>query len=522
MRWVKLGVLAAAAAGTIAWMSYVPYDGARLVRAVPSGARWVSRHRHVAARWPDLSESLLVRLSGRLAGAKETAWRNLIGSASARWWVDRIADREVWLFDLPGRSGGYAIGGAAWMGGRATRWRLAFQAGQVAGFDRLGEYRGRTMWVLRQPLDENGVRLALAIEEGVLLACLSLTPSDLYHVLDAYDGVAGRWGPAAMLRDVEESDAALGRWDTGELSVEWLVGLQRVDARHVDGWFVEEGWPLEMPPSALEATPTRPRLATVIERQAAVSVRAAPSAADALLAPLLSGWAADLWRLLRDSTAGPVHAAVFGDPLYGRVRGLRVPGFAVSLPLRDPVDFSARLDDWLDRWNTARRWGLIRGPMPGTPRLTMVEGTDSGPYRGLPGGECVGYLIEDGWLTAAPSADTLRMLLAIEAASDMSAPRRPWPARSDGVEFRLDSGRLVEVVRLGLSVYSLLRLVADADGSAAERRRLEQVADAIGVLADLGSAKGEITGEGRRLRIDFRFRPGAAADPAIDTMPGKS
>ncbi|MCX7818732.1 MAG: hypothetical protein N2652_05925 [Kiritimatiellae bacterium] len=515
--------LIAAAAASAAWIAHVPYRPASPARAVPYGARWISRHRAPAARWHQIRRSPLADLAGRLAGAPPPEWSELLASEETAAWVRRFGSREVWLFDLHDRDPS-TVGAAAWLGGAAWRWRIALHAGWIRGWRRYADHRGRTIWLWPRRLGTNGPFLSIALEEGLLLACLSPRPADMTRLLDAYDGTTPRSPDSVRLQGRPDSDLLLVQLGRGPGPDLIEIKLDSLDGARIRGTAHIEGWELAPPPrgSPAASAPPPSRLVAALLDHAAATLILPPEAADRWWPDRPAGWLSELRALLRSATGSPWILTLHDEPLAGRLLGIRVPGVILSMPLADLPAFERQLDELFDRWNAASQWGLIRGPAPRTPQLRVIESAGGGPLRRWLGSSGLAYRWADGWLTLAGSAETLQTLLAAESAV-VAAPATALPA--DGRPRASARGAaLASTLRLAVAAYVLYRAVSDPEGSERERAALLAAIPSLDVLRELDRLEMTLDTEDARWRIEFAalLAPGEApraASPPTERTP---
>ncbi len=502
-RLMRLAAVTAAAVASAAWIAHVPYRSEALVRAVPYGARWIIRHRGPAARWETLRGWRPLRLAGRWLGVAEDEWRGLLDDPETARWVRRFGSREVWFFDVPGGGPG-AIGGAAWLGGAAGRWRIALQAGWIRGWRRYGDHRGRTLWVWPRRLGAEGPFATIAIEEGLLLVCLSPRPADLIRLLDAYDGTAPRSADPMRLHHRTEPDSVLLQLGRGPGPDLVEIAISEANGTAATGLAVIEGWELAPPGAVPSAEPARPPslVATALQRAAAALVLPA-GAAESWWGADPPAWVTDLRALLSAGLGSPWIVALYDEPLVGRWLGIRVPGLTVSMPLADAETFERRLDSILDRWNAAWQWGLIRGPVPGAPKIRAIESTGGALRRWLGDGG-PGYVWADGWITFAASTDTLQMLLAAEVTGRAAEATR---AGADGrPRVFLRGASFASALRTAAAAYVLYRTVTDAEGSRNERAALLAAIPSLDVLREVEQFEAALSGGPGRWELKFAAR----------------
>ena len=502
-------LLLAFVAAAVAWFVIVPSRPDRLARAVPAGARWIGVHRDLGGRWAGIAANPLVVEAAAACGVDSNEWAAALSSSASADWIGRLAGTEVVMAAFPVGPGRFAWGAASWIGGRSQRYRSWISAGRLPGCRHFTDHRGRPVWLVASPLlRRSGRHMAIAFEEGILLACVSDNPADILRMLDAYDGTAPREPEAERLLMEPGPDVILGDLGAGPGPDVLEVHLARFDAAGVEGTACLTGWEVPFPPMRRPDPASLGGLAALLgDHPAAVAV-VPPAAAETAGAPLWQArWLSWMWGAARQSSGEPLVLALYGDPLGGRLRGLRIPGLTVSLPMRTPDVFSAAMDAVLDHINAERQWGLIRGPVPGASDLTMIEGTGPGPYAGLPANECATWTVAGGWLSVAASGDTLRALTVASAAGTPAGPA-PWAVPSnlagDAGWMRLDLPRTCETLQLSLSVYSLKRQIEDREGSMPLRARLAAVRDWLDVLGTLGIAEAGFDAAGDDLTIRFR------------------
>ena len=466
-------LLAFAAAGA-GWLLHAPHRPERLFRAVPAHAEFVSLHRRLSARWESVVDNPgVARTASVLAGMEIAAWRREALRPAFRSWVERLCAREtVFAAYRPGRGRPPVWMMATWLGGQSQRFRWMLAAGRVPGFVRIGDHGGRPLWMAHNLLLPPDRHLCLAMEEGLLLACLSEDPREIRRILDAYDGTAPSVTGGA--RWLLESAPDCGFWDLGygpgPDRLEFR--LDRVGTEDLRGRVEVLGWEVRLPdPSEHLGAPD----SSVLPAGAPEVVAVVNPAWLRTVAPGPAGslWAAEAWDLVDRQTTGAVTLALFGDPLGGRFRGLRVPGMIGAAALRAPAELDAAVGAAMDRLNARHQWGLIAGADPEVPALRRFESTADNVYARMPPEERLSYVATNGWGLVGSNADTLGSLLDLQQPGGQGGEAAPWTPVADeaaaGAFLWADLTRAPETLRLALSVYDLTLLVKDPERNARPR-----------------------------------------------------
>ena len=90
-------LLLAFAAGGCVWFVSMPYRPERLFRAIPAGARLLSVHRGLGARWTALAAHPLVVRAAELNGLAPAAWTKFAADPDTRRWMERLGSDELVL-----------------------------------------------------------------------------------------------------------------------------------------------------------------------------------------------------------------------------------------------------------------------------------------------------------------------------------------------------------------------------------------------------------------------------------------
>jgi len=506
-RHLLLGVLSAIFAGWCVWWTlHVPDHPEWIWRVAPSDAPFVSAHARLAERWDELQSNPLFRSArDAVPGLDALDWDALSRQPEFRRWLKRLAGTDTALVALPGADRPIWCF-ASWIGPQSVRLRAELRLSRIPGLRAVGApHGGRRLW--RWQPAAGGPGVSFAIEEGMLIGCLSDRHGDLRLALDVYDG---RYGPTLGMLPAAARDFGAGpdrgRWnghDARGRRRRLTFDFSELGARRTRGRLAAH-WP-GFSPSATNGARAiwSGRTAGAVLPAPAVSLtlRAADAAAW-LERHTPDVWTAGLQRALREPAAAaePVTLALYGDPYSGRAGGLKAPGLALAFPAGETNAVMAALTTELDRLNARFRLGLVPHPLPAGPHaLTAIEGTGANLYAKLLPNECPALLLRDGWALLAASATTLQALSAVPAGS--FAPWEDQPLAPGMARLRVDTRPAARTLRDAIFLYTLMSRTGAA---AAPRFRssLIAAADALNRLFAEGRIEADFCWSGDDLRVD--------------------
>ena len=151
------------------WLVVVPFAPERLYRAIPSGCLFVSSHKNVAERWPDISQNPISRsLLGSL-GVDLKEMDEWTRDPQFDIWMRRVVSEEVVVAYAPylGALGTDAWVFTSWLGGWSQRLRWALQSSKQHVLEKTGTYGGRGIWTLHMEGGGDKI-LQMSLVEGVL------------------------------------------------------------------------------------------------------------------------------------------------------------------------------------------------------------------------------------------------------------------------------------------------------------------------------------------------------------------
>lgn len=478
---------------SLVWIFYLPFTPERLYGAIPDNAAWISVHYRLGSRWPALSTNALTKAlmthfsaNGSLPANPSMKFRQ------EQRWLKRLTAQETAFAYVPslGPSGAPAWVGISWIGADShiLRWSLFWR--RFSQIRRLGNFGGRTIWSLPEPLGRSGLRLSLAVGEGLVFACLSPDPAAVRFILRDYDGPAKS---AAQRYCASRPDATIPDrgWINMSLSADKLPQPVTLAYTMPAATANTRQFQLQSDPPL----PALPPLTATVDL-AAVGPRLGDLPAILLLVPgaLVSDamtvrnapfWSKVVGRTLQADTftanTNSLILALFtGDYSGGFGREpfrMKIPALMTFIKVRKPDALRATLNQMLDAINAKYRLGLILDPTPmpvGKQSLFTLEATGNNALAILAFEDRPAFTLIGDWLIFSSNARSLAKLLDHFKEVDLQKPGGP-SAWQQQIETRspaallwinLDSGG--KALELALSAWSLnLRSAPSTDTDAA-------------------------------------------------------
>ena len=493
---------------------YFPYDAARLYRAIPSNATFVSAHDDLAARWPELARHpLAAALAGRAFGMSDAEIAGLPRNAMINGWLGQLACRKTVCAYVPamGRSGQPAWVVVSWVGGRAQfqkAW-LMFHAGK--GMRRVDVGDGRWAWQVKAAPGRPAWTFTWI--EGVWVGCYSADPQAISHMFRRMDHrlplhvELAQWlkqPPAAKDHGWVTFPLRGGDWEWPWLRFEVVRMAPAELALRVDGYAGNlVGQPsadagLEaMPEGVMRLLGAAPAMCWRGTVQDLKNMRARPE---------------ESWMGILDHTNvvadGRAFIAVLDHGHSGHVFGVRSPSLVAGLQLRDPGQARQMITESLDALNA--RYGL--GLMPLVQQVPAAQGAEPRLMVGMdsaqpavprrPPDEWPALTVVDDWLILAAHREVLTALLA--ATNTAPTARMAWVLSSQSGDRRLwvDIASLAEVLQGAVALCDLQRY---ATGSASGwrtpleelRLALESMKPFRHIVVSYVSKDGQVSGDVR-------------------------
>jgi hypothetical protein len=501
-------ILALLFVGLMVWWSlHVPYKPDLLFKAIPADATVVSVHRNLAERWDEFSANPLTFSLFSALGIKPEDLASLGKDPESRAWLDALAGRKIVLGFVPdlGLGNRSAWVAASWLGGQSQRFRWQLHWADSSVFRRLDNYRGHPMWLVRSPSLERGTVLTISLVEGMLLACLSHSPSDIRRVLDTYDGyrpsLLGHPQFVQSFHPQEESAVD----DLGWVHVDALDPRIKSSGGDLVYAFpsIQKDY-LKGSVSTPTPIPQLSSLPTLIQTEGldrlwgglpvAMVAIGRNTALNGLLLPRAPLWVKQVGRIVAAQDAEAVFLGAFGDEYSGRIMGLKVPSLIAAIRCSNEEETLKSIVQSLDRLNAARQWGLIPRPFTAAGhQVYAIEATGESPLSRMTAEESPAYTVIGGWLLFSSNLDALMKLVErYERVESMQqASQAPWKElvkdSKAPIHGWIDLDRGSKTLRLAVSTWSLKMLLENPSESQKTRQQLNEAKAWIDAIAPMKS-----------------------------------
>lgn len=442
-------MFAAALVGIVlATAFWIPYAPERLLRPIPSGAFFVSAHNDLGARLESLRTGVFTR---RLFACSS------VSSFLARHGrlAEKLAARKTVFACAPDQhpSAGQVYVCSTWIGVWSTALRWALWLGCPAEVMPLGVYNGRKLWTFRQPISAAGEKafLSFALDEGLLVACVSRERSAIARLMNIYDGPGGFADD--VCQDLADSggpvrDRARFLWHNARgskaVTLRGACSLTVLETNRLAAEICLE------PGLDLEQSSIKTRDKACIERLLSLSPSIAGVFASGLVQIGLDNCLAPDWievfRPLISPAADSGQAcllAVFDGPLGGRAGAapfrIAVPTLLLAFPGWREEEGRAAVAAAADLVNARARLGLIVNatlPPAGGCRIYALESTSGAPVSSWALDDQPAFAFSGGWLLLASNGAGLRNLLE---AVNSTAPTGAATGASRWILARLDA-----------------------------------------------------------------------------------
>ncbi|HMP73455.1 MAG TPA: hypothetical protein PKE55_09360 [Kiritimatiellia bacterium] len=494
-------LLIAFAIGLGVWTFYIPYQPRQLFRAIPGNAATLTAHHHLAGRWTTLLENP----AGAALLSPLQLDPDILEDPGTQAILDLFARRDLLIAYVPelGLTGAPGLVLSGWLGGNATLLRWSSRSFREGGLIPLPTTSGWSAWLMPEPLNDQGLRFAFAIADGIAIGAISHDPGAIEDLLATYNGFLPSVHRRRDLEPWIDRLLASSSPDRG-----WImprrIGLPgdwpdrvylELDLPLTNALTAAVHLPANLGPSG--ADPDSLHLLTH-------SIGTSPLA-YAISSPALNrAWLPDLLAfpalaplrapLLANPDLQSLAAAVLHDDFSGRLKGIKIPTLLLALEFAPHADPRAFLLDALDRYNMTFPLSLVpRFEQVGPHQLIVIEGGRGNFYGMLGRQEQVAFVQIDSWLIAGSNALGLRRWLEWSAATGLHPGRAAEAARllsqqNDYFRLGLDLVQGAQAARLALNAWSLKLLIENPFGSHAARQQLNQYRawiDSIAPLANL-------------------------------------
>lgn len=520
-RFIFWSLLALVLGATIWWILYVPYHPDRVFTAIPANASVISVHENLAGEWDQVFTNPLLRKALAEAGVADTNVAELADDRDIRSWTERLAsDRSVIAY-VPslGTTHSPAIVAASWIGNqsRLLRWQVAFIRSRDLVPVKLDEGR-ITVWLTRTKFGKTGMKLSLALSEGLVLACISTDPVGVRALLESAEhfpnhrSIADTGHHATARALLSGSPRHWGWIETSHSPLAFRLDLeaQRLALDAVGPSPLPAAPPLNSISAMKDASDL---LATTSDLAVILPARWIPALIPTEGSPLCLAIArewTDTTNLPADALAlialldGKHHGRLKG-PLPSAARalagkGVKTPTLLVGLNIPNSDDGESRMRHLIEQVNS--RYGLAlatrRDESGSAPRLTAIESVSGGIYGQFKNDEQLAYSVSGKWLILGSNAGALRHLLS---EPKVSQPR--WDSGASCALFRGNLDGIGSTLRNALGVAKLATMMDSSEKSKQTLALLDQAETGTAVLRSLGQiqASASITGSLFQLKV---------------------
>lgn len=382
-RWIP-PVLVLFAIGIAILMVWIPFDAARVQRAIPPSVSLISRHYMLADQLDDWLENELIQAALTAGGVDVTETREFLDSFWGGFLLRVYGGRLTYLAVLPGMQPGgppmvLLSGWGGWLG-QVLRWIA--ELGVLPDIDKVRCSDGRLIWQWRQTVEWGGyeLRLTAAFTDGVALLCLS------------EDGLGLEWIRRRIERGVPSGVPDKIAADTfpqpggaaADTHVWWRIKSDKI-FRWADFGLLLEGNRIHL----MGSVPELVKLESGVAKGEALGALLHGDVHAAVLMPagnldVLAGFLPDSagqsrqvisnWTKSNLTAHQPLALALCGGKRSGRIFGLRVPSLLLAMP-SEAGDGVARMWELIDGINQATGLGLVMYPDPTAPELQVIGTT---------------------------------------------------------------------------------------------------------------------------------------------------
>jgi len=525
-RLLTLALLVLSVLVAVWWVGTIPYDPQAIYRPIPASATVVGRHVALPARWNELLANPLALALMRTAGVRTEDAVGLTADEESRVWFEKLVGREATWAYLPSRFGGTPTWMAvSHLGGESQKLRWQLSLFNVPGFERMSQFPKRSVWRVNTPDLEPGQILVIAFGEGVLMACVSSSPSAIAEVLGAYDGQVSRLleESSSFVRFASEDDRSIPDrlWisDESEWAASDSSGLT-VDIPVLRGDAISLSMETEGGVLIPEVGSSMPEMESLVGLLGDVPCTAARMSPEAIGRLSSQPWLhADVRHALRMvgsvSTQGVVLVGMDGD-MGGRLawgamsslglRGLRVPTVLLATPVSDAPAAAASIQRMLDNSNARYRGAFVLRPVAVPPyTLFALESAGGDEWvDALASSDRPAYVVMDGWLLASSNLGALRKLAESASGRKPASTLPAWMAqlnRPVALTVWVELARTGKVARDAIATWSMVQMFTPGGNSQEIREQLNEAKVWIEALAPFGTARATLSRQEEKTRL---------------------
>jgi hypothetical protein len=514
------------------WVFYFPFNRAKLYRAIPSSAIFVSEHEKLADRWKSLAENPLMLSVLSAVGIENKDIAEIIADPVVSDMVRRFGSKDTVLAYVPSpyasTEGTWVL--SSWAGPQGQLLRSGVLAYLTADLKSVRIHGGRRIWVF-DPKNENSDRKwSFAVCEGLLLGCLSRDPSEVSRLIERVET-----GDPIL----SELETELGREpDKGCLDRGWLTGVSGLsgtstpvrlrfgitacDTNALSGWVKTRAIPPDKTGILAAVAATNGLKQIIRDVPEALVILPTDRVVSLIENDAKPGYLTIVARILKREAAdnGLSFACLLGTDFSGRILGIKIPAILAGVEVKDGNKALDAVVEALDKVNAKYGGSLIPKTVEvdGCPMIA-VESTRSGIYQSMKSEERAAFTTRGRWLIFCSNMASLKKLISTEQMQTPKAAEweREIHSREATAYAWVDLESTGKALQDVLAVLSLMTIVRpNSEEVAQQRKTLDSIKAVVGAASALKTGWFWLGSDGNETELQFRLGNGISTASAQD------
>ena len=525
------GILVSFIGLSVWWVFHFPFDRLALYSAIPPNAVFIGEHEKIAERWQVVAKNPLSLCLLKSAGLSDKDVEKAVNDVRVDRNLRRFASRDTIIAYVPslGQSGQPAWVVSSWAGSHAQLMRFVLACGVLPGFKKVPLDDGRQVWCTTVGKENSKMTVSLAVEQGILLGCVSSDSSAVRYIADRVEESAPLQTDLARRLDLEaKENMQPGVQDRGWLDLAWVSGRSGAGkVRYALSGHTEHGsmgWVRGTVPF-----PASPCLRDSVDFNELKDLLG--DAPDALvLMPisylehvLSTNTTHGAWRIAAQFLAaeaadkGAIFGAFLGGIYSGRILGLKVPTVMMGMKVRDPNTVLDRVAAATDRLNSECQVGLVPARTEIQRHSAAVLGLNrDNIFASLKPEERPAFVVAGHHLVLSSNTGAAEKVLAgdstIPEAGDQKGNARWLKGLGGGggnatAYAWIDLEAANQALKNAVAVYTLSLLVRSSEGRIENRDQLKNLSGWIDALRLLKTCRLWLTSDSEGFDLQFEFGP---------------